>query len=195
MATAGLARGTRTGPAQNAARPLGMIGLRRALLAFAAAGFAFGVVVALVLASSEHAPHPALEATLALIIGWGFIGAGLYAWWRRPRNNFGPLMTLTGFLFFVSELAASNDPLVYTLSTLCGNLFLGVVVHMLLAIPSGHLRTRGERALVWAMYVLPVRCRAATCSSSRPTTSAASSARTTSCRSQPTRASPTRSTR
>jgi hypothetical protein len=152
MAIAGLAQGTGPGGAPGSARPLGMIGLRRALLALAAAGFALGVVLALVLASSRHAKHAGLEATLALIIGWGFIGAGLYAWWRRPRNNFGPLMTLTGFLFFVSELAASNDPVVYTLATLWGNMFLAVVVHMLLAMPSGHLRTSGERAFVWAAY-------------------------------------------
>jgi signal transduction histidine kinase len=130
-----------------------VIGLRRALLALAAAGFVLGLLLAWALASSRHAQLRGLEATLALIIGWGFIGAGLYAWWRRPQNNFGPLMTATGFLFFVSELAASNSAVVYTVSTLWGNLFLAVVVHMLLAMPSGRLRTRGERALVWAAYV------------------------------------------
>ena len=130
-----------------------MIGLRRALLALAAAGFGFGLLLAWALASSRHAQLRGLEATLALIIGWGFIGAGLYAWWRRPQNNFGPLMTATGFLFFVSELAAANSALVYTAATLWGNLFLAVVVHMLLAMPSGRLRTRGERALVVGTYV------------------------------------------
>jgi signal transduction histidine kinase len=129
-----------------------VIGLRRALLALAAAGFGFGLALAFALASSRHTQLRAVEATLALVIGWGFIGAGLYAWWRRPQNNFGPLMTATGFLFFVSELAASNSPLVYTVAALWGNLFLAVVVHMLLAMPSGRLRTRGERALVWATY-------------------------------------------
>ena len=97
-----------------------MIGLRRALLALAIAGFAFGLVLAYVLASSRHAQLRGLEATLALVIGWGFIGAGLYAWWRRPQNNFGPLMTATGFLFFVSEMAASNSPPVYTVRDAVG---------------------------------------------------------------------------
>jgi signal transduction histidine kinase len=130
-----------------------VIGLRRALVALAAAGAAFGVVLALVLASSRHVNLRGLEAALALVIGWGFIGAGLFAWWRRPQNNFGPLMTATGFLFFLSELAAANSPRVYIVATLCGNLFLAVVVHMLLAMPSGRLRTRGERVLVWGAYL------------------------------------------
>ena len=131
----------------------GKVGLRRALLTLAIAGFALGVAVVLVLATSDHAELRGWEATVAVLIGGGFIGAGLYAWWRRPANNFGPLMTATGFLFFVSELGASDHTLVYTLATLAGNLFLAVVIHMLLAMPSGRLRTRGERVLVVAAYV------------------------------------------
>ena len=147
MGAAGLVQGAETGSGMS------VIGLARALLALGAAGLGTGVVLALMLASSEHVQLRALEATLALVIGWGFIGAGLYAWWRRPQNNFGPLMTATGFLFFVSEGAASNTPIVFTVCTLLGNLFLAVVVHMLLAMPTGRLRTTGERALVWAAYV------------------------------------------
>ena len=71
-----------------------VIGLRRALLALATAGFAFGLVLALVLGSSRHAQLRALQATLALVIGWGFIGAGLYAWWRRPHNRVGALIAV-----------------------------------------------------------------------------------------------------
>ena len=149
MADAGLAEGRQTTPPS----AVPVTGLRRALLALAAAGVVFGVIVSLTLATSEHAQVRGLEAVLALVIGWGFIGAGLYAWWRRPQNNFGPLMTATGFLFFVSEMAASNSAAVFTAATLWGNLFLAVVVHMLLAMPTGRLRSRGERALVWAAYI------------------------------------------
>jgi signal transduction histidine kinase len=131
----------------------GKIGLGRALVTLAAAGALLGAAVVLALATSDHADLRGWEAAAAAVIGWGFIGAGLYAWWRRPANNFGPLMTATGFLFFVSELAASDHSLVFTLATLLGNLFLAVVVHMLLAMPSGRLRTPGERALVAVAYV------------------------------------------
>ena len=131
----------------------GRIGLRRALLMLAAAGLLLGVAVAVAIATSRHVDHRALEVAIALVIGWGFVGAGLYAWWRRPENRFGALMTVAGFLFFVSELGASNSSLVFTVATLCGNLFLAVVVHMLLAMPSGRLRSRAERVFVVGMYV------------------------------------------
>ena len=131
----------------------GRLGLRRALLTLAAAGLLLGVVVAYAIATSRHTDHRGLEATIALVIGWGFVGTGLYAWWRRPENRFGLLMTVAGFLFFVSELGSANSSLVFTVATLCGNLFLAVVVHMLLAMPSGRLRTRGERVFVVGMYV------------------------------------------
>ena len=36
-----------------------------------------------------------------LFIGWSFIGVGLFAWWRRPDNRFGVLMTAVGFAFFL----------------------------------------------------------------------------------------------
>lgn len=95
-----------------------VIGLRRALLALGAAGLALGGVLALALASSDRIDLRGLESVLALVIGWGFIGAGLYAWLRRPQNTFGPLMTATGFLFFVSELAGANAPMVHGVGTL-----------------------------------------------------------------------------
>ena len=139
MGTAGLAQGK--------------VGLGRALLTLAVAGLVLGAIVVVALATSGHAELRGWEAVVAIAIGWGFIGAGLFAWWRRPANNFGPLMTATGFLFFVSELAASDNSLVFTVATLAGNLFLAVVVHMLLAMPSGRLRTRSEHALVVAAYV------------------------------------------
>ena len=61
-------------------------------------------------------------------------------------------MAATGLLFFVSELAASGTAIVFTVASLFGNLFFGVLIHMLLAMPSGRLRSRGERAVVVAVY-------------------------------------------
>ena len=59
MGAAGLVQGAETGSG------LSVIGLRRALLALAAAGFGSGVVLALMLAESGHVQLRALEATLA----------------------------------------------------------------------------------------------------------------------------------
>ena len=130
----------------------GLDGLRKALITIGLVGVLLGAFTAYAILTSDHVDKRGVETTLALTIGWGFIGAGLVAWWRRPENNFGPLMTATGFLFFVSELGASNLPWVLALSGLFGNLFLGVVVHMLLAMPSGRLQSGFERAFVGFTY-------------------------------------------
>ena len=127
-------------------------GLRRGPVALAACGLALGLFTGYAILTSPHLDHRGLEAALALIIGWGFVGCGVHAWSRRPDNNFGPLMAATGLLFFVSELAASGTAIVFTVASLFGNLFFGVLIHMLLAMPSGRLRSRGERAVVVAVY-------------------------------------------
>ena len=38
-----------------------------------------------------------LVLAFALLGSWGFVGAGLFAWWRRPDRKVGALMILTGF--------------------------------------------------------------------------------------------------
>ena len=54
---------------------------------------------------------PLLEAILTLLIGWSFIGTGLFAWDRRPSNLVGPLMVCVGFAWFLAELKVSDIPL------------------------------------------------------------------------------------
>jgi hypothetical protein len=45
-----------------------------------------GIDVALIL-TSNHVDVRGAWAALALVVGWGFIGAGLFAWARRPNNS------------------------------------------------------------------------------------------------------------
>ena len=42
------------------------------------------------------------------VIGWSFIGTGLFAWWRRPENRFGALLVAVGFAWFTSGLIAAE---------------------------------------------------------------------------------------
>src|SRR5215207_5073486 len=87
----------------------------RMLLALALAGFVFGLVcVALVLAS-DHEEDRGLVAAVDLLVGWSFIGTGLFAWWRRPANRTGALMTAVGFAWFASSLSASNNDVLFTI--------------------------------------------------------------------------------
>jgi signal transduction histidine kinase len=90
---------------------------------------------------------------LGLIIGWGFIGTGLFAWARRPDNSVGSLMTLTGFAFLVAGLSASNIPAVFTVGAFLSSVYIVTTLHTLLAAPHGRL-SPGDRRIVIAAYLL-----------------------------------------
>jgi signal transduction histidine kinase len=130
-----------------------MLGLRRALFALFALGAVFaGFVVALVV-TSNHEDQKVVTAIVAPIIGLAFIGTGVFAWWRRPLNRFGLLMTGVGFAWFLSTLAEANNPTVFTLSSYIGPLYLVIVIQMVLSFPTGRLETLGQRAVVIAGYL------------------------------------------
>jgi signal transduction histidine kinase len=93
----------------------------------------------------------------ALPIGWSFVGVGLFAWLRRPDNRVGVLMIATGFGVFASGLWMVPNSLVSTAGLVVSVWFLAILVHLLLAFPSGRLSGRTDRFLVMASYlaVLP----------------------------------------
>jgi signal transduction histidine kinase len=81
-----------------------------------------------------------------------WIVAGLIAWQRRPGNLVGPLMTAVGFTDVAQQLYW-HAALPFTLAALSAFFFAGVVVHLFLAFPSGHLQTRFERWFVAFAYL------------------------------------------
>ena len=123
-----------------------------ALLALGAVGLAFGLAVAALILTSDHVHDRGVEAALALLVGWSFIGTGLFAWWRRPANRTGLLMIGAGFAFFASKLSASDDDLLFTIGIALDGLFVAVVGHLLVAFPTGRLQTRAERAVAASAY-------------------------------------------
>src|SRR5215217_2396834 len=126
-----------------------MSGLRRALIALAVAGVALGLAaLALVTASDREDQESVAWIVLALTLGWGFAGAGIFAWWRRPDNRVGPLMTLVGFMWFLGALSSADAAWAYTLGLLVGALWLGALVHMLVAFPTGRVEPGLERRVV-----------------------------------------------
>lgn len=130
-----------------------MKSLRTALLLLAIAGVIFGLVdVGLMLASRHFDPSQPFGIS-ALVIGWSFIGTGLFAWWRRPENHTGALMTAVGFASLIGPLFAANAP-VYIVGAVGVDLFFAVLVHMLLAYPSGRIERTRTRVLVVASYVV-----------------------------------------
>jgi len=65
-------------------------------------------------------------------------------------------MTAVGFTWFLAALPDANAPVIYTAGLLVGALWAGVIVHMLLAFPSGRLEGAWDRALVAVAYALVV---------------------------------------
>jgi signal transduction histidine kinase len=131
-----------------------MIGLRRALWALAGAGVVMGLAVVAVLLTSDMLSTGGVWAAGGLIVGWGFIGVGLFAWGRRPDNRIGMLMTATGFAWFLAGVGFSDLPLLFTIGQILGSIFFAVIIHLLLAFPSGQLQTTFERKLVAATYLV-----------------------------------------
>jgi len=92
-------------------------------------------------------------AVMALLVGWGFIGAGLFAWARRPDSRLGALMAATGFAWFLSLLTASNVSLIFSIGGIWGSIYFVTAMHVLLAAPEDSLN-RGDRRILTAGYLL-----------------------------------------
>jgi len=125
-----------------------MSGLRYALIGLGVAGVAVGLGALALVLGSEHDDSSTPWIVLALTLGWGFIGAGLYAWWRRPENRVGPLMALVGFLWFLGALGSSDDDWAFTIGVALSSLWVGALAHMLVAFPTGRVGPGLERAVV-----------------------------------------------
>ena len=133
-----------------------MSGLRRALGLVAIEGVVVGLVALAIVLSSDHIEARAFQGVLGLFIGWSWIGAGLIAWWRRPDNRFGVLMTAVGFAFFLSSLAAADAAWLFTVGVLLSSVYFAVFVHMLVSYPDGRIGSDRLRKVVAAGYVISV---------------------------------------
>ena len=129
---------------------------RRGLWAIGLAGLAVGAGAIALTLGSDHVTDPWVTATLGPLVGWSFIATGIFAWWRRPRERFGPLMVAVGFAWFVGSLTGSDVPAVFTAGLWLGSVYVVLCVHLVLSFPHGRLRGPGEQRLVAAGYVLSV---------------------------------------
>lgn len=119
----------------------------------AGAGFAFGVIDAVLIATSDHAQLRGAIVVIGLVIGWGFMGTGLFTWARRPDNSIGSLMVATGFAWLVAGLGSTDVPILFTLGVLFGSVWVVTTMHTLLAAPQGTL-AKGDRRVVSTAYLL-----------------------------------------
>ncbi|MEV4056399.1 sensor histidine kinase [Amycolatopsis sp. NPDC049688] len=123
-----------------------------AMTALLAAGCALGVV-ALTLKAGEGT-HPALDTALSTTTGFLFLLAGAVAHVRRPANPIGVLIALAGVALFLEDLQFTRNPVLYTIAVPLRAASSPVIAHLVLAFPHGRLRSRWERLLVAAAYVV-----------------------------------------
>ncbi len=118
------------------------------VIALAATGGAVYVI-----AVSRISPHPVAQSLLTALVCLTFVGAGIAALRLRPYARFGLLLSAVGFTSLISVLHDANGAGAYTVGVLASNVVFAVLVHALLAFPSGQLKSRGARVLVVAGYL------------------------------------------
>ena len=118
------------------------------------AGLAVGAGALALALTSDHSNDSSPNLVLALLVGYAFILAGLVARTRRPENRTGLLLIGVGFAWFLNGLTFADNGYVWTAGFSLGALWAAVLVHTLLAYPSGRLGAPWERAVVAGGYVL-----------------------------------------
>ncbi|HEY4279295.1 MAG TPA: sensor histidine kinase [Conexibacter sp.] len=110
-----------------------------------------GLGVLAVLYSGVAHPPP-WQAALFVVGGWAYVAAGTVAWVRRPSCRIGLLMTAGGFAWLAVALANSSVPALATVGMVVGTLPVAIVIHLLLAFPSGRLGGPAAHAAALAGY-------------------------------------------
>jgi signal transduction histidine kinase len=96
---------------------------------------------------------PLLSMWLFTGAGVVYVGAGLIALARRPSNRIGSVMVAGGLSLFAADLGALENPVLAAVGTVVASVPLAVVVHLVLAFPSGRLQP-SARVIVIVGYLL-----------------------------------------
>ncbi|MBS1843664.1 MAG: sensor histidine kinase [Actinobacteria bacterium] len=95
---------------------------------------------------------PTWMGILCPFLATAFVWSGIAAALRRPASRMGPLMVAAGMVWLLAELAGSGVPALTAVGLILATLVLAMVVHLLLAFPSGRLRGRASIATVLVAY-------------------------------------------
>ena len=127
-------------------------GLRDALIGIGILMAALCLVELAVPSSSRGFGGSLLDGALVAV----YTVTGLLAWSRRPHNRVGRLMLLTALALWASRTQDDDLPALHVLGTLTSSLPLALLLHLLLAFPSGRLPSRAARAVVTVAYLVSV---------------------------------------
>ena len=104
---------------------------------------------------TTYAGRSDLAAVLAVLAGLGLVAAGLVTSLARPAGWIGDLALLAGVVWFAPFWTGwkGGPPLVLSLGALAAGFTVPLLLHLVLAYPTGRLGSKGLRALVLVVYV------------------------------------------
>ena len=110
--------------------------------------------IELALLYSGPGPHPPWVAALFVVGAFTYAGAGAVAWLRRPGSLMGLLMTGAAFVWLAAGLNNTTIPVLVAIGLIVSTVVIALVIHLLLAFPSGRLLDRNARLTVLAAYAV-----------------------------------------
>jgi signal transduction histidine kinase len=116
------------------------------------------VAVALVLGLVETAlvlttPGPTWAYVGTIGVAGVYLGAGVLAWWWRPTNRIGLLLVTGAGAWLLAGLVNTEVPLLAAAGLTAATASMAVLVHLLLAFPTGRLLRAPERVVAAAGWV------------------------------------------
>jgi signal transduction histidine kinase len=104
---------------------------------------------------TTYAGRSALAATLTITAGLALVLAGLVTSLNRPAGQIGDLAVLAGLIWFAPVWVGwdKGPPLVRSLGMLTAGFAFPLLLHLVLAYPSGRLHGAVTRALVFMVYL------------------------------------------
>lgn len=100
------------------------------------------------------ADAPTAQIAATLVVAGSFLVTGFVAWANRPDNRMGPLMVALALSLLLSSLAQPFWPVLAPIRAFFFALASTLLGYLILAYPSGELRTIANRALVLMTLVL-----------------------------------------
>jgi signal transduction histidine kinase len=104
---------------------------------------------------TTYAGQSGLTAALTIATGLGLVAAGLVTAFSRPTGRIGDLAVLAGLVWFAPVWVGwdKGPPLVRSLAMLAAGFAFPLLLHLVLAYPSGQLHGTAARMLVAAAYL------------------------------------------
>jgi signal transduction histidine kinase len=105
--------------------------------------------------ATSYAGSSILAAVLIIAAGFALVGAGLAISFTRPEQHVGDLAILAGFVWFAPVWIGwqGGSPLVRSLGMVAAGFTFPLLVHVVLAHPSGRIGSKPARALVAGAYI------------------------------------------